>query len=150
MSTSLVLSNWPTPDLVLSELIAIFPDFEAEWNADENYFVGASGNFTYHGLFMEFSPYFVAHFHEFSPEKIQALCDYIEQFVRDDDIHESIDNAICTCFLEDVGVNPSFDMRNSYNPIDKHRLLQQNKVYTELTKHLKPKSLKFYLDFHNV
>lgn len=81
----------------------------------------------YHSLFAEFSRYFNDNILKFPDAKIQEFCDYIEMFVRDDDIHESLDNAICTCFLENVGGNP----------IENH-----------LCHFLRPKSLFFHKRWH--
>ncbi len=67
----------------------------------------------YHSLFNEFSHYFHDNILRFPDAKIQEFCDFIEQFVRDDDIDESLDNAIFTCFLENIGGN-AFMRRKGY------------------------------------
>ena len=133
----------------------MFPDFEADWRSDQNVFLEANGEFTYHGLFFEFSNYFQDHFQEMSTQKIQELCDYIEQFVRDDsthnsndDVRDSIDAAICTCFLEHVGRNPDWDNSRYQNASQKEELLREITMYAELPKYLGPKSIKFYLNWH--
>ncbi len=140
---------------MLFVLLRMFSGFEEEWKSDQNVFLEANGDFTYHGLFFEFSSYFQDHFQEMNPQKIQELCDYIEQFVRDDsknesddNVHDSIDNAICTCFLEHVGRNPDWDNSWYQTPSQKEELLRETTMYAELPKYLGPKSIKFYSNWH--
>lgn len=114
---------------MLSDLIRMFPDFKKAWESDNNYQSEEWGIVPYHGLFSEFSRYFLNHFSGMSEQKVQEFCDYIEQFVRDDEVDEDIDNAICTCFLENVRGEPST---------------------VELPKYLGAKSLKFYKAWHGV
>ena len=83
---------------MLSDLIGMFPDFQAQWKVDNNYQNEEWGSVPYHGLFAEFSHYFRDHFMEMSEQKIKQLCDYIEPFVRDDERDEVIDNVVCTFF----------------------------------------------------
>ncbi|RYG75083.1 hypothetical protein EON80_01815 [bacterium] len=117
----------PTPESMRAELLRIFPDFKTQWEEDGDTFNDEAGNYSYCGLFSVFGWFFRDHFLNMKKEKIQEFCDYIETFVRDDDIHEDIDNAICTCFLEDVGGEPTT---------------------VNLPNYLGPKSLKFYLSWH--
>lgn len=141
------IESMSTPSAMLSKLLRMFPGFEAEWKSDQNVFLEASGDFTYHGLFFEFSRYFQDHFQEMNSQKIQELCDYIEQFVRDD-VDDSIDNAICTCFLEHVGRNPDWDNSRYKTLSQKEELFRETTMYAELPKYLGPKSIKFYLNWH--
>lgn len=114
---------------MLYDLIEMFPAFKAEWESDETYCKEDDGSYSYHGLFAEFGHYFQDHFAEMSEGKIHEFCGYIETFVRDDEVHEIVDNAICTCFLENVYGKP-FD--------------------TELPKYLFPNSRKFYVRWHGL
>ena len=121
VKTDSKISYMPTPEQMLSELIKIFPDFEAEWDSDTNYFISDAGVFTHHGLFLEFTHYFFARFDAFSAEDIRVLCSYIEQYVQNEHMaDEVVDNAICTCFLEDVGTNPNFDKSKSSRQAERY------------------------------
>ena len=147
----------PTPQLILSEFIQIFPDFEAEWKSDNNCSINSDGSFTFHGLFIEFSHYFYNHFEEMSLQSIQKLCNYIEQFLHgqqahesDDDVHDSINNAICTCFLENLGRNPSWNHDWYQSLAQKEELRKEVAIYTELPNYLGPKSASFYFDWHGL
>lgn len=81
----------------------------------------------YHSLFADFSHYFRDNILRFEDERIQRFCDYIEQFVQDDGTHETISNAVCTCFLENVGGNP---------------------IENQLRCYLRAKSLDFHKGWH--
>ena len=118
-----------TPDEILFHLVRIFPDFKTQWESESNYLNEGWSDVPYHSLFADFSHYFRDNFMEMSERDIQELCDYIEPFVRDDKVHEDIDNAICTCFLENVGGESST---------------------VDLPKYLGPKSLKFYKAWHGL
>jgi len=61
------------------------------------------GSFTYHGLFSEFSHYVRDNFGGMEGRKREKLFELIESCVSDvERSDEELDNAVCTCFLENL------------------------------------------------
>ena len=118
----------PSPDEMLAALTQMFPDFDHYWRT-EGCFLEESGwsDTPYHSLCGDFSSYIREHILSFDDAKMHQLCDYIEQFVIEDGDEEEIDNAVCTCFLENIGGNP---------------------IENQLRPYLKPKSLRFHQGWH--
>ena len=85
-----------SPADLRDQLIAIFPEFRAEWYEDDNEFI-EDGRFSYHGLMIAFSNYFSCHITEVSEQQRRALSDLFNEAVAEDD---DLENAVATCFLE--------------------------------------------------
>jgi len=57
----------------------LFPDFKNSWESEENYSKDDNGNYTYHGLFSEFSNYFRDNFSQITQKQMQELFGNIEK-----------------------------------------------------------------------
>ena len=101
-----------TPVTVLKDLTKMFPDFAAVWGSPDNCFLDDDGTFTYHGLFSEFSHYVRDNFALMEEQQKEKLFHFIESCVsKDDPSDEGLDNAVCTCFLENLAserLSPEF------------------------------------------
>ena len=91
---------------LLEFFILLFPDFEKEWNSENNY-SRDKNVFTSHGVCMEFSGYFRENYSKFSDEQLKTLFNRIESLVKDSEPRNKIDNALCTCFLENISQTKS-------------------------------------------
>jgi|SRR5215204_3687799 len=92
-----------TPGKVLNELTKMFTGFAPVWESPENCFLNDDGSFTYHGLFSEFGSYVRDNFGGMEERKREELFDFIESCVSDlGRSDEGVDNAVCTCFLENL------------------------------------------------
>lgn len=91
---------------LLEYFISAFPDFETTWNSEKNYFLDGE-DFTLHGVCAEFSHYFVKHYNELSNEQLKNFFDTIEDLIADSEPRSDIDNALCTCFLENIAQTES-------------------------------------------
>ena len=120
-----------TPDEMLADITRMFPYFDRYWRTNNGHLDENGWSDTpYHALFAEFSHYFRDNIKALDDAKIQQFCDYIEQFVRDardTATDEDIDNATCTCFLENIGGDA-----------------MENKLRC----YLGPKSLRFHTNWH--
>ena len=90
-------------------LVSLFPNFESAWNDPQNYFKENNGDYTYHGLFSEFSHYFRDHFTDFNENQLWELFQSIERWhVPEEGITGDVSdelilsNAAFTCFLENI------------------------------------------------
>lgn len=98
------------PQETLSQLCAIFPDFEASWAEEEapseNGLVdGVYYEWTHHAVIQSFLAYFSCHQEQFTDKQLGAIGMWIDRAVSDDD---DLENAVSTCFLEharQAGVN---------------------------------------------
>lgn len=103
-----------TKEKVKDFLFKLFPDFSIVWESSDNYNKNRDGSFSYHSLFLEFTPYFWEGFKEFSDEQLKELFSTIESWeveqtwsVEDsfnDNLNDTqrLSNAVFTCFLEDI------------------------------------------------
>lgn len=93
-------------------LINLFPEFSEIWNSESNYQKNGD-NYTYHGLFMEFSPFFINKIDSFSDEQLRKLFSTVEDWELkgissqdngDNKASEAqqLANAAFTCFLENI------------------------------------------------
>lgn len=98
----------------LEKMLTLFPEFQRDW--DESLFRSESGVFTLHGLFSEFSHFVPDHFGKMSNEKRRELFNFIESCTRsEDELYNELDEAVCTCFLENIaGEPPLSDEMRSY------------------------------------
>lgn len=86
---------------LLEFFISVFPDFETTWNSEKN--CSLDGNsFTAHGVCAEFSHFFIERHKEFSNKQLKILFNTTEDLVVDLEPRSEIDNAVCTCFLENI------------------------------------------------
>ena len=101
-----------TPEEGLQKLIAIFPDFLDYWN--ESIFRQDNGSFNLHTVFCEFTNYTRDKFYLMSEEARCVLFEFIECCTTDEDEpYSNTDEAVCTCFLENLSGEPpsSMEMR---------------------------------------
>ena len=97
-----------TRDEARDYLFGKFPGFAHAWNSDENYHKSDDGEYTYHGLFSEFSDYFVHVFADVTNEQLSSLFGDIETWTVEEDgsIGSSrlqlLSNAVSTRFLENI------------------------------------------------
>ena len=100
-----------TPADVHQKLTQIFPEFAVYWSAPDNYAREDDGSFTFWGIFGEFSGFFCEGFKSFSEAGLTALGQFIEEWMVElrCGIESDIDNAVATCFLENVASHESAD-----------------------------------------
>ena len=103
-----------TREEVKDFLIKVFPDFSKVWNSADNYQKEKDGDYTYHGLFIEFSPFFRDNIKNFSDVQLKELFSNIEKWEAKEtatvedwqsgkvDDAQQLSNAIFTCFLENI------------------------------------------------
>jgi hypothetical protein len=94
-----------SPKGILEKLSAILPEFAIRWAQHDNLFTQPNGAFTYCGLFMELTAYICDHFSDMSERQREALFKLVEDCITND-LHDDLDNAICTCFLENLAGEP--------------------------------------------
>ena len=91
------------PKLLLVQLIAIVPRFEAYWRLDDNLAVDDDGSYSLHGVCAELSGFFRESHFDLSRSQIKHLFGFVEDQLVDDSSEENdLDNALCTCFLENI------------------------------------------------
>jgi hypothetical protein len=118
-----------TPATVLKDLVRILPGFAPAWESPGNCFLDDDGSFTYHGLFSELGHYVRDNFEEIEEREREELFGFIESCVSNDTQSEDeLDNAVCTCFLENVASEP---------------------LPPELRKYMGRKSLTFFNEWDN-
>ena len=98
---------------LLEYFISAFPDFETTWNSERNYFLEGD-SFTPHGICAEFSHYFIEHSREFSKEQLKDFFNTIEDLIVDSEPRSEIDNALCTCFLENIAQTESGEFAKQF------------------------------------
>lgn len=113
-----------TPDELLTALDAVLPGFKKRWNKQDS-----GWSFSFCGLFMELTDYVRDHFHQMSEEKRQRLMNFVESLLLDvgDQAYDELDNAACTCFLENLASVPPLS--------------------AELRRYMGPKSTDFFNDW---
>jgi hypothetical protein len=89
-----------SPSSVLEELTAIFPAFANAWGGSDNHSLLDDGFFTHHGLFIEFTAYYREHYGAASSVQIAKLAEKINVWF--DGPNADLDNAVATCFLENI------------------------------------------------
>ena len=89
----------------LARLRAICPEFAGCWDAPDNLFREDDGNYTIYGLFSEFSRYFREHVASLDDSALAALGKFITESMEQPGT--DIDNAVATCFLENLAGNES-------------------------------------------
>jgi len=83
-------------------LVSVFPDFEKQWESDENYSKEGE-EYTVHGVCIEFTHYYRQNYGALTTNQKKRLFDFIEEVVANDPNDESpMANALCTCFLENI------------------------------------------------
>lgn len=98
---------------LLELFILMFPDFESAWNSEKNYFRDENV-FTSHGVCAEFSHYFMENYIAFSNEQLKSLFNRIEELIGYSEPRNEIDNALCTCFLENIAQTESGDFAKQF------------------------------------
>ncbi len=93
---------------LLEFFISMFPNFETAWNSEKNYSRDAD-IFTPHGVCAEFSHYFIENYIEFSNEQLEIFFNRLEELIEYSEPGNKIDNALCTCFLENIAQTESGD-----------------------------------------
>lgn len=99
-----------TPQQGLEAVLRMFPDFEKYWN--ESLFGG--NDYNLHSVFCELTFYVKDRFTAMSEDKRQELFKFVESYTRDEDEpYSNTDEAVCTCFLENLSGEPplSTEMR---------------------------------------
>ena len=92
---------------LLARFIEFAPEFAEQWNSDSNCFRDKDGSYTYHGVCAEFSHFFRDNYSMISDETLDELFEFIEQhLVTTDKAENDLDNALCTCFLENISSEP--------------------------------------------
>jgi hypothetical protein len=80
---------------VLAAIVAIFPEFEAEWEADNPYIV--DGRFSVHSVYMAFLPFLASA--ECTEKQMKMVASFINGAVL---AGGNSENAVSTCLLEHV------------------------------------------------
>jgi len=78
-----------TPDQLRVALIALFPTFEPEIDADSET--------TFHSLMLKFTPFFGKHIRSFTEKQMRGFADLISLAIESPG---PLENAMSTCFLE--------------------------------------------------
>jgi hypothetical protein len=89
------------PQLVLTQLIGIFPAFDGHWRSTNNLARKEDGSFTYCGVFMEFGFFFRERYEQFEVYRIAEFGAFVSECA--DSSNEELNTAVCTCFLENMG-----------------------------------------------
>lgn len=96
------------PRELLRKLFAILPGFEACWNSADNNFVDETGRCTLHGVCAQLSRYVEDNYQTLASAEWKELFDEIEFHIRGSEGPEAeLDNALCTCFLENISSTPA-------------------------------------------
>ena len=98
---------------LLNFFISTFPKFKRIRESESNLFCGGD-NYTPHGVCAEFSNYFEENYLEFSNEQLKMLFNKIEEIDRASKNGDEIDNALCTCFLENIAQTESGDYAKQF------------------------------------
>jgi len=95
------------PHELLQRFITLAPEFAAQWNSDQNCFREDDGTFTFHGVCAEFSHFYRDNFDVLSEPTLKDLYEFIERnLVKPVSDETPLDNALCTCFLENISSEP--------------------------------------------
>ena len=98
---------------LLEFFISVFTKFETSWKSERNNFIDKNV-FTAHGACAEFSHYFKEHFNEFSDDQLKTFFSSIEDLIVDSEPRTEIDNALCTCFLENIAQTESGELAKQF------------------------------------
>ena len=85
-------------DSPLNVLTAIFPGFQKVW--EDSDFRSEDGIGTAHGVLAEFSHFYRDNFRSFGDGQLRQLSELINHWF--DGVDDAMDNAVATCFLENV------------------------------------------------
>lgn len=127
-----------TPQQLLNFFIEIAPQFSDEWNSDRNNSIYDNGSFTLHGVCTQFSYYFqhqesftetalverVVH-PNISSLNMKRLFNFIEENIYESEVNDDLDNALCTCFLENIAKTKAGDYARKY-------MVKKSKKYYDL------------------
>ncbi len=117
----------PTANEMLTKLASMFPrlpNFRKHWEKYSDGWTDNDDSFTLWSLFSEFSRFVRDHWNEISEQKRKELMNFIESCLVEGHKDDDLDNAVCTCFLENLSGEP---------PLSR-----------QLREHMEPKSLKFF------
>jgi hypothetical protein len=92
--------RWEGAQVVLAQIIAIFPAFDAHWRSANNLALKEDGSFTYCGAFMEFGFFFLERYEQFQVHRIAELGAFVSECAESS--NEELSTAVCTCFLENM------------------------------------------------
>jgi hypothetical protein len=92
--------RWEDPQVVLTQIIAIFPAFEAHWRSPNNLALNEDGSFTYCGAWMEFGHFFRERYEQLQVHRIAELGAFVSECAESS--NEELNTAVCTCFLENM------------------------------------------------
>jgi len=96
-----------TPRDLLDRFVKLAPQFQEQWDSDRNYFRGDDGAITHHGVCSEFSRFFRDHHASMTEATLLELFDLVERNLVEPGTEETlVDNALCTCFLENISSEP--------------------------------------------
>lgn len=112
-----------TSEDLLQYFIKLAPSFQQQWESEDNYSIDDNGDFSFHDVCTEFSHYYrdQKRFKEdtlvekkWHPDmtfsEIKELFNFIEDhLVEDERMTDELDNALCTCFLENIAQTNSGD-----------------------------------------
>ncbi|MCP4193656.1 MAG: hypothetical protein GY768_23840 [Planctomycetaceae bacterium] len=92
---------------LLQRFVTSVPEFEAQWHSERNDHREPDGRFTLHGVCAEFSSCFRDRYMTLSDDVLKDLFELIERHLVEPDAEETtLDNALCTCFLENISSEP--------------------------------------------
>jgi hypothetical protein len=97
------------PPELLERFIEFAPSFESRWNSEDNCHRDDDGHDSLCGVCAEFSAYFRDHCSDFSVDSLTDLFAFVESHVQPRENVDStdLDNALCTCFLENISSEPA-------------------------------------------
>jgi hypothetical protein len=93
-----------TPQELLDRLVVIFPNFAFYWDQPENYFRDEEGVYALHGVFAQFTGFFIEQFEVLSDIQIASLGEFVSACMSA--LDENLDNAAATCFVENIAGDP--------------------------------------------
>ena len=111
-----------TPEQLRDAVLSIIPDFQTQWEQGDNLWKEEDGSFSFHGLFTALDWYVRDSFQQISELTRIELMFFIESCLLeiDDTSHDSLDNAACTCFLENLSCESiSEELRTYMGPKSK-------------------------------
>ena len=92
---------------LLHKFVQIVPEFEKHWEAERKYNCEPDGHFTLHALCSELSQCFREHYRVLTEVQLAELFEFIELNLVEPGAEETkLDNALCTCFLENISSEP--------------------------------------------
>ena len=87
-------------ETIKTEMISLCPDFAKVWNDEGDLWTHFDGFSTVHGVFSVFSHYIRDRLAHGADPEFGRVFDYVESKFTDHD--SEVDNAVCTCFLENL------------------------------------------------